>query len=82
MTCPYCGLPFSSEFRGANWAFVHSKVMLHLMSECRSSSRPCEEPVLRAQADDIADALTQQSSHPLEERSADTPGSTTSRVRH
>jgi hypothetical protein len=81
MTCPFCGHPFSSDFRGANWAFVHSKVMLHLMSECRSSPRPCDEPTLRARADDIADALTQQISHPLEERSAD-PGSITSRERH
>ena len=81
MICPFCGNPFSSEFRGANWAFVHSKVMLHLMSECRASPHPCDETALRAQADDIADSLTQQISYPFEERSAEASASTNPPIR-
>jgi hypothetical protein len=68
MICPFCGDPFSSDFRGANWAFVHSKVMLHLLKECRSRPDPCNEAALRAQADDIADNLTQEIAYALEER--------------
>ena len=70
MVCPFCGNPFSTEFRGANWAFVHSKVMLHLLKECQSRTRPCDETALRAQADDIADSLRQQIAYGGEERSS------------
>jgi len=73
MICPFCGDPFGRELRVANWAFVHSKVMLHLMSECRARREPCDEAVVRTTADEIADSLTGQTSSLLDERSSQAP---------
>jgi hypothetical protein len=73
MVCTFCGEPFGSELRVANWAYVHSKVMLHLLSECHSRPQRCDETDLRRIADEIADSLTEQTSYPLEDRPADDP---------
>lgn len=73
MVCPFCGEPFGSELRVANWAYVHSKVMLHLLRECRSLPQGCDEADLRRTADEIADSLTEEISYPLEDRPADGP---------